>query len=510
MNALLNYHLACDAFESVKLNPTSSPLWERLCVLANLVAPDQKSTLMDAIVALPGLSREEHWLRCGALVFLTRDPAWLTQQAALADTHTSIDAMGAFLGLTWYHGLARVPDRKVFIALFKDIQAPRLQRLVAQKLPEIKGVRRVAGSPLRVAIYTPQVVNEHHGGTHYTLTVMSLAAQLGWDCQAFSAQEAMVPEANCERGGPETFTPLQVEHGSLALQGAGNVPLVLANGEFSLRFRLAQMLRAIDDFAPDLVMFVGFVSPLVYRLHAHYPVLGLSLHAMPPLVPVDVWLSADAQGPAEVWPDLPAPEVAHFPYRFWPKGQMNPANLDALHIPHSAVVLVTTGHRLDTEMPAPWCDQVLAFMAAHPEVHWLLIGPVPAELAAQPRVHAMAPTQGLAAWLAACDVYVNPPRVGGGASVAMAMEQGLPVLTLGDCDAADKVGSWALDTQDAYFEQLTTWVGDATARQQAGLAQQALFHSRLDVSSVKAREGLQRASQRAIELFTQRVGGSHD
>jgi glycosyltransferase involved in cell wall biosynthesis len=514
MNDLLNYHMACDALETVKLHPACAPQWERLCVLAQLLTAEHKPMLVDAVVALPALSREAHWLRCGALVFLTRQPIWLVQQAALADSHTRIDALGALLGLIWFHALARTPDRQSFTALLKDINLPRLQRLMAQKLPTPEGVRRVPVSPLRVAIYTPQVFNDHHGGTQFTLTAMSLAAQLGWECRAFSAQEATMPEANCERGGPETFTPLQVEHASLALHGPGDVPLMLAHGEFSLRFRLAQMLATIDDFAPDLIIFVGFVSPLVYRLHAHYPVLGLSLHAMPPLVPVDVWLSADAQGRGDLWPDLPAPEVAHFPYRFWPKGPMNPVDLTRLSIPACAVVLVTTGHRLNTEMPAPWCNQMLGFMEAQAGVHWLLIGPVPAELAEHPRLHVMAPTKGLAAWLAACDVYVNPPRIGGGASVAMAMEQGLPVLTLANNDGADKVGAWAQDTPADYFAQLTTWVTDAAARQQAGLAQQALFHSRLNVASVNAREGLMQAGELAIERFKQRLKqdaqGLHD
>src|SRR6185369_12684658 len=290
----MSYLLACDAFESVKLLPTSPALWQRLCKLADALGPDDKSRLIDEVASpqLPG--GDADWLRYSALAYLTRNPAWLAQQAALADANTPPDAIMTLLGLVWYHALAQAPGRGAFVQLLRDIDAPRLQRLVAQGLPRLEGGPRATGANFRVAIYTPQVINGNHGGTAFTLSVMSLAASLGLECQAFAAQEATIALANSHCGGLEFIANVPVEKESLVLNVPGNVQMVLPDGEFSLRFRLAQMLRAIHAYEPDLVVFVGFTSPLVYRLYAYYPVVGLSLHALPPNAPVDVWLSADA------------------------------------------------------------------------------------------------------------------------------------------------------------------------------------------------------------------------
>ena len=509
----MNYKLASDALASVRLLPTSSELWRRLCFLVNALEADQKSSLCDQMASLEFLNSDASWLRCGALAYLTRNPVWFVQQSAIANTDTTTDAVMNLLGLVGYHALARTSDLDAFTQFLRGINAPRLQRLVAQRLPLVRAPRRVVGAGLRVAIYTPRVTNSLHGGTTFTLNAMNVLAKLGVETRVFTAQESTIPAANHHRGGLEASALFVVEPESLVLNVNANVQIVLADGNFSLRFRFEQMLAEIQAYQPDLVIFVGFMSPLVYRLYEDYPVLGLSLHALPPIAPVDVWLSADPQGNAALWQDLPVPQLVHYPYRFWPKGPAVPVDRALLQIPKSAVVLITTGHRLDTEMPLPWRSRMLAFMETHQNVHWLLLG-VAKETALEGlpvhvRIHRLAPQLGLPALFAACDVYVNPPRVGGGGTVAMAMEQGLAVLTMAGADGGDKVGALAVATEEAYFEQLSTWVCNAAARQQAGAALKAQFHARLDVSSTPAQDGLMQACHAAIASFNQRTGHNH-
>ena len=472
---------------------------------------EQKSRLINDVASLRLLRSDANWLRYGALAYLTRDPGWFTQQAAFADLETPPDAIINFLGLVWYHALARTPESQAFVQLLRDINAPRLQRLVAKRLPALSATSHIAGAGLRVAIYTPQVINNRHGGTTFALNTMSMAALIGMECRAFSAQEVNIPDANTYSGATELLQQIAVETESLVLNAPGSVQMVLPSVELSLRLRFEQMLAAINAYSPDLIIFVGFMSPLVYRLYESYPVVGLSLHALPPIAPVDVWLSADHQGDATLWPDIPTPQSAHYSFRFWPKGQAVPMDRAQLQIPVSAVILITTGYRLDTEMPQSWLDLMLGFMNAHQEVHWLLVGMPEGRLVTghseHPRIHSIAPQLMLESWLAACDIYINPPRVGGGGTVAMAMEQGLAVLTLADGDGGDKVGAWAVASVDEYFDQLSTWVGNQTARQQVGAALKTQFHARLDVSSMHAQEGLMQACQTAIESFNLRTGG---
>lgn len=501
--------LALDALQSVKLMPTSSLLWQRLSALIDALVGDERAALLQSVTALPCESRDAQWLRCSALACLTRDPAWFSSQAALADATTATDAVMTLLGLAWYHALVRAPNHEACVQLLRDIDTPHLQRLVAGRMSGQKTLQRDERSGrLRVAVYTPEVAHNRHGGTLLTLNTMSALAGQGVELYGFSAKEASIPAIGSYHGGNEFLTPFPVEPESLKLRSSGNVQLSFPNVGFSVRTRLDQVLQAIDAYAPDVVIFVGFMSPLVYRLYAHYPVVGLSVHALPPVAPVDVWLSADPQGDAACWPGVPTPQVFSFPFRFWPVGPATPVDRASMGLPSDATLLVTAGYRLDTEIVSPWREQMLEFVEARPEVHWLLVGvpegQSPGALPSHPRIHLVAPQPRLEPWLAMCDIYVNPPRMGGGGALAMAMEQGLPVATLAGSDGGDKVGGYAVDSSEAYFALLCAWVEDSLARTEAGKALKARFHERLDFSCEAAATGLMQACDLAIDSFQQR------
>jgi hypothetical protein len=502
--------LARDALESIKLLPTSSLLWQRLSALIDALESRERQALIADVASMSFEGTDATWLKYSALAYLTRDPAWLTQQAAIADRNTAPDAIMTLLALAWHHALARTAGQVRFKQLLCEIAAPRLQRLVIDNLPASNNARRDGGSPLRVAIYTPQVINSRHGGTTLTLNIMSLLARQGFDLQAFAAQETTIPVGSSYCGGVDFVTPLPVATASLSLHVSANVQMILPNTEFSLGWRFGQLLKAIHAYAPDVVVFVGFMSPLVYRLYEHYPVVGLSIHAMQPIAPVDVWLSANAQADEKPLPDLPTPRVADYPFRFWPKGKAVPIDRASIQLPASAVVLGTAGYRLDIEITPQWYEPMLAFIEAHSEVYWLLIG-IPEGQAStclpqHPRIRSVAPQQTLEAWLAACDIYVTPPRVGGGGSVAIAMEQALPVVAFAGTDGGDKAGPWAVSTMDAYMNRLSTWVNDGAARREDGETLRVQFHARLDISTQQAQTGLIEGCHTAIESFNQRMG----
>lgn len=513
-HALLQ-QFACDAFESVRLLPTAPNLWQRLSTFVAALDGAARSALIEQIIALPVEGGAAPWLRCSALACLTREPRWLIRQAALVDETTPPDAVMVLLYTAWNHALVRAGADGAFVQLLRDIDAPRLQRLLAARLsslarPSLPRPDPVApGRRLRVAIYTPDIANSRHGGTTFTLNSMSVLAGLGVELRAFAAQEGTIPSMRSYLGGAEESVQWPVERESLKLHVPGEAQITLPNGEFSLRLRFEQIARAIHAYAPDLVIFVGLMSPLAFHLSAHYPMLGLSVHAVPPAVPVDVWLSAQPSGNAAQWPDLAAPRVAHFPFRFWPTGKATPVARSAVGLPDNAVVLVTVGSRLDTEIAPPWSGRMAAFVAAHSEVHWLLIGvragTVPPHVAPHPRIYTLPAQLKLETWLAACDIYVNPPRIGGGGTVATAMEQGLPVASYGGSDGGDKVGAWAATSDEQYFQQLGAWVADPAARRQVGDAMREQFAARLDLSGEAAAAGLMQACQMAIEAFNQRV-----
>lgn len=505
----MNAMLALNAFEVIKHSPNSPSLWQHFSALAQTLEGDVRSTLVSEVIDYPFEGAEADWLRFSALAYLTRDPIWFTRQATIADRFIAPEAVMVLLNLAWHHALVETFHRDTFLRLMRDVNAPLLQRLLSANIcAGVHGHSSESGSPLRVAIYTPQVANARHGGTTLTLNSMSVLARKTTDLRTFTAQETSIRSEESYNGGAEFMIPPPVEVESLKLKTSGSFQLILPDTQFSLRSRFDQILHEIHSYAPDVIVFVGLMSPLVFKLYEHYPVVGLSVHALPPIAPVDVWLSADPQFDAACWPSVPVPQVFPFPYRFWPAGQAVPIDRAAVGLPADATLLVTAGFRLETEITSPWREQMLGFLDAHPEVHWLLVGVAESieseALPQHPRVYRIVPQAKLEAWLAMCDIYVNPPRIGGGGALAMAMEQGLAVATFANSDGGDKVGSYALGSSDEYFAQLETWVSNPAARRQAGDALKVWFHARLDFSGEKPAADLIRACHNAIESFNQR------
>lgn len=110
--------------------------------------------------------------------------------------------------------------------------------------------------------------------------------------------------------GSDRSTVVPAQPSTWRLRTVGPAQISLASEDFSFSSRWAGLIPAIGRFDPDVVLFVGLSSPLVWSLQRDYPVVGMSLHTVAPLAPVDVWLAADPQtGKAMFWPDLPAPQI---------------------------------------------------------------------------------------------------------------------------------------------------------------------------------------------------------
>lgn len=508
--SIMSATLAFDAFASVKLSPSSPLLWQRLCEFVSKLGFDERTALCGLIANLPLVSRDAQWLRCSAMAYLTRDASWFAGQAALVDDTTAPDAIMTLLALAWHHGVVRSASHQDFAQLLRALDAPRLQGVVAARIRKPGQVRRNAPDARpRVAVYTPEIGDREHGGTAMLLNLLSMLAGQDIELHAFSAKEMSIPGIGSYHGGAEVVNAPVVQLDSLKLHRHRPVGLHLPDVQLSLRQRFDEVRDAIDAFAPDVVIVLGFMSPLAYSLHADYPVIGLPTHALPPVAPVDVWLSAHPQAEPVAWPGVPAPQVFPFPFRFWPADPFVAVNREALGLPADAVVLMTVGYRLDTEIASPWREHMLAFIDAQPSVHWVLIGVAEGQalagLSTHSRIRVLPPKNLLPAWLAMADIYVNPPRIGGGGSVAMAMEQGLPVASFVGGDGGDKLGELAVDSRDAYFSQLDAWVRYPEVRKQVGEALKASFHARLDMSGEQATAGLMQACYLAAESFNRRM-----
>jgi len=501
---------AHDAFEIVNQFPESSLLWKRLAQALKLLNAEDKAELVDLVTGSEYPSRNVNWLKYSALHYITSNPDWRRRQAALADKHTSPEAIMELLNSNWVAALRDSNSREAFAEQIECIDTLRLQELIADRL-DSTGEQKVSINTKqpRVAIYTPQITNATHGGTLLTLNIASSLNKAGVDYRIFTSQETDIPCVVAYTGSMDICRIEKIELASIKLQDGGDCQLYLPNIGMSLFSRYQDLSRVIDNYSPDIILFVGFMSPLIHALYKKYPVLGLSIHTSCPAVPMDLWLSNQPVEDGSRWQVTGSASVAHFPYRFWRKGNAIPISRNALKIPEQAVLLVTAGFRLSAEIRPPWNINMLEFLDAHKNVYWLLLGVNEQQIkylrASHDRLRILGPQNNPEIYYASSDIYVDTPSIGGGGAVAMAMEQGTPAIAFTGTDGGNKTGKFAVASNEDYFKLLDAWVNDAAARNHAGNEQKLMFDTRLDFSSENAQHDIQQAINQTIELCNQRL-----
>jgi glycosyltransferase involved in cell wall biosynthesis len=354
----------------------------------------------------------------------------------------------------------------------------------------------------------------------------ALLVREGCKVHMFSAQELAVPDMKYYRGdgGELTLQPLDMAYWTNILPAG--VDIAVSDSRFSITRRWRDMLPVLANFNPDVVLLVGLYSPLAAALHTVCPVVGLSVNSVPPIAPMDVWLSADApekmQEASSVWsgafPSPPSPSQPVFhPWRVThtrAPGRLTRAEffsslgLGQSNNSNNAVIWVTVGFRLQYEVGGEWAARMLELLSRYSNVFWILVGgdaSLPPALRHAPtdRVRALPTRSDISDILRVCDIYVNPPRMGGGFSVVEAMAEGLPVTAFAGSDGGDKVGELALCEMDGYMQRLAALTETPALRVEMGQALRQRFVERFDLQS--SGPALLAACHKACELAASRL-----
>ncbi|MBA5688557.1 glycosyltransferase [Rugamonas apoptosis] len=511
-----NTGLLEDALEQVLRNATAVHCWHRLRPFYLAATAQQQLEARAILLRRMESDPLSRFMRATFLADVSGDFTFRHQAAALlAMPLCDPDRIAAHLVVAWFEILARQPDRTGFADALRGAGFPALLRrsgacLAADGLAA--AAPRAVSQVRKVAIVAPQLSGYSHAPTGLALAHGALLQEQGVAVELFSAQElhiASMPQL-IACGNDTNFLPPDPA-GWQANQPQA-LTIHLADQRLSLLRRWRGVADRLNRFDPDLVLFVGLYSPLVDVLYRSRPVVALSVQSVAPVVSADVWLAADpaqaAAAGASWQPEFAAAAPWHYPYRIPPGAALPPLSRAGLDLPDTALVLVSVGYRLREEVGGDWAAHMVDLLAARPDVVWLLVGcgdPLPASLQGLPpgRVRVLPHQANLDGVLACCDIYLNPPRMGGGFSVAQAMAAGLPVLSLGGSDGGDKVGRYAQCDSDSYFATLRHWLDDAGARAERGAVMRTLFRNTLDLRQAGA--SLMGACQAALASFQRRT-----
>lgn len=117
-----------------------------------------------------------------------------------------------------------------------------------------------------------------------------------------------------------------------------------------------------------------------------------------------------------------------------------------LKVPEDGCVFVVAGNRLNEEIDDEFANMLADILRASPNAYLLICGTDSVRFASAfagvaQRVRAMAFAADLRGLYDACDVYINPPRRGGGRTAFLAAVERLPVLTLPGGDVEGLIGA---------------------------------------------------------------------
>jgi glycosyltransferase involved in cell wall biosynthesis len=149
------------------------------------------------------------------------------------------------------------------------------------------------------------------------------------------------------------------------------------------------------------------------------------------------------------------------------KEQFSTLSRNALGLPKDKFLICLIGNRLDKELDDDFLDMMSKTIQFG--IHYVFIGATFQEIST-PKFNSLALEkhcsflgfqEDVLAVLECCDLYVNPKRQGGGASVVEAMYKGLPAVTLRYGDVYINTGEdFGVDTYDEMVELIGRYVHD--------------------------------------------------
>lgn len=346
------------------------------------------------------------------------------------------------------------------------------------------------GPVRRVAVVTNQFSGDRHQPTR---DCFDYAARLKDDCglevaiinanlMPLQVENLFIPPMIAEMGGYE-------EVQTVTMFGRG-VRMASFNARAFTQEKLADMVGVVDEFDPDVIVSFGgsnIVCDLFSLAHAR-PVVclpttsGITISLSPLVLGYD---ENDFTG------GIPALYRAPFARRFRPfnfgfflppEGDGNPGRLPDVPFRFGIV-----GNRLDVEADAAFVALVDDVLDRCPQAAAVFVGGVehlPARLAAarnRDRLVSIGHVNDIRAFYRGCDVFLNPPRQGGGGSAAIALGESVPVVTFPWGDVASVAGpGFHAPDRDGYIAQATALCADPALRAAQGAAARTRFDTVVD------------------------------
>lgn len=483
--------------------------------LYHQLARENDSIERERIISkIVGMVSHDPYIELLRFTFLSEfsDPDKYIRLAGLAAQQQeplSTECLTALAALGCMRALA-VPNREQFVASVMNAQLPKIISTLNSTAQELVGKQikpRIPQNISRIMIIPSFFANPMHTPSMLTVNYATIFQQLG--CRVFiCAPQELRPTGMIKYHGAGRVVNLPtVDFSSWPQHIPKEITTFVLDEQLSMEARYCKTLELVTQFDPDLILCVGPYSPISSALYSVRPVLALPTNTASFLGSADVWLrgsSIDLTEDEITWgQQFPLPISVTHPYRI-SSDRMNIVSVtrQQLGIREDAVVLVTVGFRLSSEITADWANRISDIINADSRIVWILIGDVtPESLKEMPagKIINLGVQSRAIDYLEICDIYVNPPRMGGGFSVLEAMSKACAVLTYADSDGGEKTGASAVKDDEQYFSRLNQLIMHPELRSQEGQQLALRFRDLYDLKNSES--SLINACRLAVDLF---------
>ena len=505
-----------DALERIIVNPYSSHCWIALrrAVGAGWTAQERDDVLqrLTEAVRQPGLPQ---FYRAMALDVLTGDQQWLREAASTLSLMQPQDAdrMVVFFNVALQRTLLYAVDRRDYTTRLEAIGLPRLTNHIDAAVgaqppapPPVSASNGPARPIRRVAVLASQLLKPGHPPTRMALDMVEVLSALGYETNLFSANDEQAPDSEHLVGNGVAQQQTATDLGDWLRTMPATIQVRSCSHAYSVRRRCHDMLATLDEFNPDVLVFVGLYSPVAALAGRRWPILGMATSSIAPMVRTDVWLTAQPHlhgQCAATWGGSPSQQLAFY-YPFRRHGDPARRAVRARAGVSGRIRFLSIGNVLAFRISGEWAQRMVQLLLHYPQVHWHLLGEkgiIPPALASLPqeRIQAMPHVTDMTPYWKDCDIYINPPGMGGGLAVAEAMDAGLPVVSFSNSDGGDKVGADAVDSLDDYFALCVALITDARQRDVLGRRLAQRFDQDIDLA--RAAPHLRQALKLAVHRF---------
>ncbi|MBC3881723.1 glycosyltransferase [Undibacterium sp. LX40W] len=423
-----------------------------------------------------------------------------------------VDRIMAFINSEWATRLTKGSDTISLEQHFKNTKIESLLQLVAQQIKiSHLNTRNRRNEIKRVAIYLPQINDSNHPPTSLALQHVKVMQEKGLEVKVFSAQELQIQQSREYLSNDAHVHNAAFDEGLLEeMKFFKPIEVVKATEDFSLALRYQDIANQISQYEPDILFFVGNHSPLLAALYEHMPILTLNVNSHAPLGNYDIWLSAKKA--EELHSDIDRSRSAYYPFRVFRQATARDMSYFASEKRNNELTLITVGARLPDEIKSDWVERIRPLFDEFPKLKWKLIGgkgELPQALKGLDanRIEIIKHSEDIFTQLDTADIYINPPRVGGGFSVAEAMSVGVPCLAYCNTDGGSKLLEYAVRDSNHFVTELRNLINSSEYRQKWSIAMIEIFDKTINLEN--AGESWMEAAHAALSRYAIRCAEQH-